>query len=257
MRKLFLLLPVFFIAFLSCNNKKDPAGLDDSDKAENSKSIVGEWKVVAMDSEEMDEEEKEDAIKNATIVIRKDGSYTHKDSDGTEDGTYKYDEETNTLIVTSEESENEVEFKISWRGKNLVMKGQGGTAVLSRRGGGSSLSNNRDDEDTDDSRSGSVVGKWRIAEFEDPDGKSPTGEELRQMRSSTIEFSRDGSYTAISGEDDKMKKEYGTYKFDSRTKTLVTTEDDADKKETFDVVFKGRERMVLTFDEGKITLEKD
>jgi hypothetical protein len=251
MKKLFFLLPVFFIAFLSCNNKKDNGGSDGPGIEETSKSIIGKWKVIEMNMEGMDEEEKEDAEKNATIEFRKDGSYTSKDSDGTEDGDYDYDKEKSTITM------EDVEFKISWRGKNMVMKGPGGNVVLSRSGS-AGLSDNRDDEDMDNSRVTSIAGKWRITDYTSPDGEKPSADELRAMRSSTIEFDRDGSYIAVTkNADGESDTEYGSYTFDAKAKTLETVDDKKNERQSFDVQFRGKDKMVVTSNEGKITLEKN
>lgn len=251
MKKLLFLLPVLFVAFISCNNKKDPGGPGEKEE-ETNKSVVGKWKVVEMNMGDMDNEEKEDAERNATVEFRKDGSYTSKDSDGTEDGDYKYDEESSTITM-----DDGIEFKISWRGKNLVMKRDGGSVVLSRSGSGG-LSNNRDDDDMKDTRVTSIAGRWRIADVESPDGEKPSGEELRNIRASTIEFTRDGNYIAVSKKSDgEMDTEYGSYTFDARAKTLETVDDKDNKRQNFDVEIRGRDRMVLTYNEGKITLQKD
>lgn len=117
------------------------------------------------------------------------------------------------------------------------------------------------DEEMDDSKSssGSVVGKWHIVDYVSASGERPEGEELKNMRSSTIEFTRDGSYIAISKDPDgERKNEYGTYRFDAKYKTLETVEDGKDgESQTFDVKFSGRNKMVLSMTDGKITLEKD
>jgi len=118
--------------------------------------------------------------------------------------------------------------------------------------------NNRDrDEEDADSRS-SLLGKWRIIDFEGPEGEEMSEEEKERMRSSTIEFKRDGSYTANTVEPDGEKAtEYGTYEYDAKTKKLVTIEEDDGKREELEVRFSGRSRMTLTFDEGKVTMERD
>lgn len=117
------------------------------------------------------------------------------------------------------------------------------------------------DEERDDSKSSSasVVGKWHIVDYVSASGERPEGDELKAMRSSTIEFTRDGSYIAISKDaDGERKNEYGTYIFNSKYKTLETVEDAKDgEQQTFDVEFKGKGKMVLSMADGKITLEKD
>ena len=117
--------------------------------------------------------------------------------------------------------------------------------------------NNRDrDEEDADSRT-SLLGKWRIIDFEGLEGEEMSEEEKERMRSSTIEFKRDGSYTATTRDGDgEPKKEYGTYEYDAKEKKLVTVEEDG-KREKLEVRFSGRSRMTLTFDEGKVTMEKD
>lgn len=116
--------------------------------------------------------------------------------------------------------------------------------------------NTRDRDDDPGSKS-SVVGKWRIVDFESPDSEEMSEEERAQMTSSTVEFTRDGNFISSTKEDDgSTKKEYGTYEYDDKTKKLITVEEDG-KREELEVRFSGRGRMTLTFDEGKVTLEKD
>lgn len=116
--------------------------------------------------------------------------------------------------------------------------------------------NNTRDRDNDESKP-SVIGKWRIVDFEDPEGEEMSAEEKERMTSSYVEFTRDGSFISTTKEHDgSTKKEYGTYEYNERTKTLVTVEEDG-KREELEVRFSGRNRMTLIFDEGKVTLERD
>lgn len=117
--------------------------------------------------------------------------------------------------------------------------------------------NNTRDRDNDESKP-SVIGKWRIVDFEDPEGEEMSAEEKERMTSSTIEFTRDGSYIATSKEPGgESKKEYGTYEYNAGAGTFATIEDKDGKREEFTIKFRGKDRMTLTFDEGKVTMEKD
>ena len=123
--------------------------------------------------------------------------------------------------------------------------------------------NNRDegmDRDYEDDMSdskGSITGRWRMMDPQLEGGDEPTEEELKNIRSSTIEFNRDGSYIAITREDGVRKKEYGTYTYDARSKTLETVEDENGQRESFEVVFRGKNKVILTFSEGTATMERD
>lgn len=117
--------------------------------------------------------------------------------------------------------------------------------------------NKDSDEGMNDGRF-SITGKWHIEDIVSSKGERPTEEEMKEMRSSTIEFTGSGTYIATSkdgsGEDDK---EYGTYTFDEKNKKLETVEDDGGKRENFTFEFSGKNKIILTSEEGIVTLERD
>jgi len=121
--------------------------------------------------------------------------------------------------------------------------------------------NNRDegmDRDyEDDSKGGSIVGRWRIVDFESEEDEEMSEEELRSMRSAVVEFKRDGSFNSSStNPDGEKEKTYGTYTYNSRSGTLETEEENG-KKETLEVKFRGKNRVMFTIDGGTIIMERD
>jgi len=136
------LLPTLFILLISCNsnkgnNNKTNGNNDNGDiekPVESKRSVIGNWDVVEMNMDEMDEEEKEDAEKNASIEFRSDGTYTSIDSDDIDGGNYTYDNEAKQLTLTSDEDGTiNVVFSIDWKGNKMVMKTADGTAVILSR----------------------------------------------------------------------------------------------------------------------------
>lgn len=119
--------------------------------------------------------------------------------------------------------------------------------------------NNRDygmDRDYEDnSKGGSVVGRWRFIDFESEDEEEMSEEEIRSMKSATVEFKRDGSFSSSSRDPDgEVRKTYGTYTY--RSGTLKTVEDNG-KEETLEVQFRGKNKVILMIDGGTITMERD
>lgn len=148
-------------------------------------------------------------------------------------------------------------FVLLFACNNNKEKGNGYDDYKNNRNRDDDRNNRNRDEDDSDSRS-SIVGKWRIIDFESTDGEELSAEEKEKLRSSYIEFKRDGSYVATSMDNGgEPKKEYGTYEYDAREKTLVTIEEGDGKREELEVRFSGRSRVTLTFEEGKVTMEKD
>jgi hypothetical protein len=124
--------------------------------------------------------------------------------------------------------------------------------------------NNRDegmDRDYEDDMSigkGSITGKWRLVDFRSDDGEVPTEEEMKSLRSSTIEFTRDGSYIATSKDPDgEVKIKYGSYTYDARSNRLETVEEKDGKRESLEVEFRGKNKVTLTFPEGSVTMERN
>ena len=240
---------LFFIA--SCNN--DNRNARDSDDYGNNgnnktkkidRSIVGKWEPIDMEGEEeMTEEERNDLLENTTIEFTRDGRYRSASSDKRESGDYTYDER-NRLLTTTTESGRKEELKISWIKDKLVLtlrEGEEESKITMRRIG-SKVRDDDDDRDTDDAgdyaSGSSITGKWRMVNM----GKR-------------IEFRRNGNYVATSDEDEG-EDEHGTYTYDKSTKILETISENGER-EDFDVEFRGNNKIILTYDKGKMTLVRD
>lgn len=130
--------------------------------------------------------------------------------------------------------------------------------------------NNRDDKDTRDDRdtrdddnyrdegSSSLIGRWSIVDYRTGSGEKMTADELRDMRSSSIEFKRDGSYIARTRQDGETETEYGTYTFNERSGRLVTTDDKNKDEEVLEVEFEGKNRVVVSSNKDlSIIMERD
>lgn len=252
---------LFFVA--SCNNDNQNArDNDDYDNNSNSKtkkpnrSLVGKWEPIDMESEEMTEEDKRDILENASIEFTRDGRYHSVSSDKRESGDYTYDER-DRLLTTITESGRKEELKISWVKDKLVMtliEGGGKVAgKVTMRRVGSKQRNDDDDRDTDDAddyaSGSSIKGKWRVINM----GKPLTEVEEDYMNSKTIDFRSNGRYVATLGEEGD---EHGTYTYDRSAKTLETISESGDR-EDFDVEFRGKNKIILTYDKGKITLSRN
>lgn len=109
--------------------------------------------------------------------------------------------------------------------------------------------------DEKDNGSNSIVGKWHFVDVYAEGGEELTELDRQEMRSSNIEFTRDGHYiakTKKSGVEDQT--EYGTYQFDTKAKTLVTIADKTGKEEAFTFEFRGKDKIILTIRGEKITV---
>lgn len=251
---------LFFVA--SCNNdNRNARDNDDYDNNGNSKtkkpnrSLVGKWEPIDMESEEMTEEDKRDILENASIEFTRDGRYHSVSSDKRESGDYTYDEKDRILTTTTESGRKE-ELKVSWVKDKLVMtliEGGGKVAgKVTMRRVGSKERNDDDDRDSDDAgdyaSGSSIKGKWRVINMDM--GNSLMEVEENNTGGKKIEFRSNSRYVATSDEEDD---EHGTYTYDRSAKTLETISEDGERMD-FDVKFQGKNKIILTYDKGKITL---
>ena len=122
MKKL-LLLPVLFIAFISCNNKKDEKNGATKGKETTERAVIGKWKPVQVDMPDKDYNDR-DIMMNTTWDITADEGYV----DGT---SFVYDASQKTVSIKSK-NENIRQFTVSWDGDNLVLTDPKGSLTLKR-----------------------------------------------------------------------------------------------------------------------------
>lgn len=128
MKKL-LLLPVLFIAFISCNNKKDEKNgatkvqNENTGKETTERSVVGKWKPIHVNMPDKDYIDR-DIMMNTTWDITADEGYV----DGT---SFVYDASQKTVSIKSKNEINR-QFTVSWDGDNLVLTDPKGSLTLKR-----------------------------------------------------------------------------------------------------------------------------
>ena len=100
--------------------------------AKKTHSVVGKWKPVEMNIEDMSEDEKQEVIKTSVLEFRSDGNFLNSSRGYKMEGRYVYNVKDSTLKATSKEDSKVQEFKITWDDDKMVMTNKEGAVKLKK-----------------------------------------------------------------------------------------------------------------------------
>ncbi len=145
-----LLIPSALLLLSACsNNKKNEKGKEGmppdtttaavrdevsdpfTDVAE--RSITGSWRPVAMNIQDMAEEEKKEMIANIRLEFTGDGKFAGFNKEKKQEGTYTYSAKDQLLtILNTARGDKPEKFSIGWEDDLLLMTNKDGTVKLKK-----------------------------------------------------------------------------------------------------------------------------
>lgn len=119
-----LIVAGILLSLSACKNKSDK------------KSIIGKWKPVVVNIQEMDDEENQEIISNAVLEFRNEGQLTI--FNGIRDSLlkkYAYNGNDSTLTIhdPAKAATESQHFKVNWSADTLIIKNETGEMKLLRK----------------------------------------------------------------------------------------------------------------------------
>jgi hypothetical protein len=122
-KKAFIVSFLFFV-LLSCNNRNSSDTNKKTAAEKQVPDVIGKWKVIAVQSSQMEESTKKEAIESATMEFKPSGTYESVDHKQTFEGTYNFNEKNGDLTIYSSPSghTDTTHLGIEWdSSKNMIM----------------------------------------------------------------------------------------------------------------------------------------